>query len=131
MKYFDTLEAAITASNNNNMKLINLLLKNGWIDANNSSPPKNAIEVFSYHYNVECNDTKNCKNVENKGTVYRTDKKAISLRDAHKQLKKIQDGGSDQNINVSKNKPTDLSSDLYYNKYLKYKKKYIDAKYHI
>jgi hypothetical protein len=67
MKYFDTLEEAITASNNSNKKLINLLLKNGWNNAHDSSPPKNAIEIFSYHYNVECNDTKSCKTVENKG----------------------------------------------------------------
>ena len=119
MKYFDTLEAAITASNNNNKKLIDILLKNGWVSANGNSPPKNAIEIFSYHYNVECNDTKSCKTVENKGTVYRTDKKAISLRDAHKQVKKNQDGGSN-NFNVS--------NDMYLHKYLKYKKKYIDSK---
>lgn len=117
MKYFDTLEEAINASNNNNRKLIDLLLKNGWVDANDSSPPKNAIEIFSYHYNVECNDTKSCKTVENKGTVYRTDKKAISLMDARKKIKKIQDGG---NIN-------DASNDVYFRKYLKYKKKYISA----
>lgn len=110
MKYFDTLGEAITASNDNNKKLINILLKNGWINTNNSSPPKNAIEIFSYHYNVECNDSKGCKNVTNQGTVYRTDKNAISLRDAHK---KLQTGGS---------------NDIYFHKYLKYKKKYIDTK---
>ena len=70
MAYFDTLEKANTATNNNNKKLVNILLQNGWIAAKNTTLPKNALEIFSYQYNVEYCDKNECKNVNNHGTLH-------------------------------------------------------------